>query len=134
MRVLCERDNVNQVADRATSVRLQRSIRLEGGDPDLDVGRVYAIEAIEERDGGIWFFIHVSPELDFPVPFPAEFFRVVDGEVPHHWHVTFRPRPGGDAIHRIAFRAWALDDRFYERLIDGDDQATAEYSKNRTTR
>lgn len=131
MRVLCIANSVIDLDDEIVRTRLNRSIHRETADMDLDVGKYYNVVAIEERDGGLWLFLHTVESNDYPYPYPAEKFEFIDTSIPSGWSIKLEKCESGLIIKRISFPEWADDDYFYEKLVDGDSEVIAIYQKNR---
>jgi len=131
MRVLCIANSVIDLNDEIVRIRLNRSIHRDTADMDLDIGKYYDVVAIEERDGGIWLFLHTVKSSDYPYPYPAEMFEFLDTSIPSDWGIKFEKREGGVIIKRISFPKWASDDYFYEKLVDGDKEVVTAYQSRR---
>jgi hypothetical protein len=129
MLVRCSITEIEKIASEKSRARLQGMIRLNGPIRDLVVGQCYRVHAIEYLDSGCCFFIHSVPQLEFPHPYPAELFEIVDSRVPAGWSVKFVADDDCVVLRRLSYREWALDDTFYERLIDGDPAATRMYGR-----
>lgn len=129
MRVICIKNTVAAITESEVRERVRRSIHLDGPVPDLAVGREYAVQAIEERDGGFWFYLHTVAFSDYPYPYPAEMFELRDNAVPAGWSVRLQVQQGNVGCKRITFAAWATDDRFYERLVEGDTETVSVYRR-----
>jgi hypothetical protein len=130
MRVVCINNTVAAISETEVRERLRRSINLDGPITDLAIGREYAVQAIEERDdGGLWFYLHTVSVSDYPDPYPAEMFELRDNTVPAGWTVRLQAQRGNVRCKRITFAAWASDDYFYERLVDGDADTVSVYRR-----
>jgi hypothetical protein len=123
---------INELASAksdAVRTRLAESIHTEGPMLDLAVGQDYLVQAIELRDGGVWFFIHTVKASCFPYPYPAEYFAIVDGTISSLWSAKFADGPDGATLKRLSFPEWANDDSFYEKLIGEDVNCLALYQQ-----
>src|SRR5262245_61750375 len=120
MRVVCIKNTVAAITESEASERVRRSIHLDGPIADLAVGREFPVQAIEERDGGLWLYLHTVSVNDYPHPYPAEMFEVRDDALPTGWSIRLQVQEGNVVCKRITFAAWATDDNFYERLVEGD--------------
>jgi len=127
MRVICIKNTVAEITESEVRERVCRSIHLDGQITDLAVGREYSVQAIEERDGGLWFYLHTVSVNDYPYPYPAELFEFRDSTVPMGWSIRLQVQRGSVGCKRITFPAWATDDHFYERLVDGDVETVSLY-------
>jgi hypothetical protein len=129
MRVACVMNEVSALDGAAVRERIRRSVHLDGPLTDLVVGQEYAVEALEQRDGGIWFYLHTVPINDYPYPYPAEMFEVRDNILPSGWSVRLTSERGSVFWHRMTFSTWTNDDRFYEKLVAGDHEAVLSYGR-----
>ena len=129
MRVVCIKNEVAAVSEAEVRERLQRSVHLEGPMTDLAVGRDYAVQALEEHGGGLWLYVHTVAVNDYPYPYPAEMLDLRDATVPAGWSICLQPQRGNAVCKRVTFSAWAGDDRFYERLTDGDPETVSIYRR-----
>ena len=131
MRVRCVKNSIASIEGTSARERIQRSINLDGPINDLTVRRDYGVQALEERDGGLWFYLHTVPVSDYPYPYPAELFELLDNSIPEGWGIGFQDQPerGAVAWKRISFSAWANSDHFYERLVEGEAIAVALYQR-----
>ena len=127
MRVRCINNVVGNIDDSDVRDRIRRSIHLEGPITDLLIVGEYEVQALEKRDGGLWFYLHSVPANDYPYPYPAELFEVSDSALPAKWNICIQKQGGNVVWRRIAFLAWASDDLFYERLVDGDKETISIY-------
>ncbi|MFZ2643177.1 MAG: hypothetical protein WA117_19450 [Verrucomicrobiia bacterium] len=129
MRIVCIKNTLAAIAESEVRERLRRSIHMDGPITDLEIGREYAVQAVEERDGGLWFYLHTVSVNDYPYPYPAEMFELRDNTVPAGWVVSMEVQRGSVGLKRITFPAWATDDVFYERLVDGDVETVSAYRR-----
>lgn len=128
MHVKCVINDLSEVTDMVVAERLKKCIHIDGPITDLVVGKFYPVQAIKVcRDRGLWLYLHSVEVSAHPYPYPTEFFQFIDSATPKDWRVGGR---GGELI--LTFAAWADDDRFYERLVDGDKKAEAQYAESRT--
>ncbi|MBQ1784247.1 MAG: hypothetical protein II007_15840 [Gammaproteobacteria bacterium] len=128
MYVRCIANDVAKLDNELVKMRLADSIRREGQDEDLLLGATYKVVAIERwGDGGIRVYLHTVEENDYPYPYPIEMFDVIEPTIPMGWCVSLEQYDCGMYIKRIGFPEWANDGSFYERLVDGDEEAVAVY-------
>jgi hypothetical protein len=127
MRVRCTRNDLDAIRDAAVSTRLRRAIKIEGPLDDLTIGAEYAVQAMTQRDGGFWLFLHTVPQSDFPYPYPVEFFQFIDSSPPSHWRLEYGRSGHGPVFKTLSFAEWATDDLFYEKLVDGEEDAVRIY-------
>lgn len=119
MKVRCVVNSLEDIESISVKSRLGKAIHLDGPDHDIMVGRDYEVQAVEYRDGGYWFLVHSVPHNDYPFPYPAEYFEVIDPKLPAEWSAKFRQTENGIEICRLSFSEWVNDDSFYEMLVEG---------------
>ena len=125
----CVRNSLRSIESEDVRTRLKRAIRLDGPVNDLVIDREYKVQALEQRDGGLWVFVHSVPSSEFPYPYPSEFFEIIIGMIPNGWMVQFGNDNGGTFLKRLSFPEWATDDTFYEKLVDDDVRAVDVYKR-----
>lgn len=130
MRVKCLTNDINLLNDPLVHSRLQKSIHIDGELTDLSLGGIYNVLAIEERDKGVWIFLHTVEESDYPYPYPIELFEVVDNYLNANWCIKFELLSNKSFVKIISFSEWANDSHFYEKLINGDTKAINIYSNH----
>lgn len=128
MRVKCLFNSLQSLPDSGARDRLAHRIHRTGPIDGLDVGREYFVQAFYFSTREALVYLERFADDDYPVPWPIEFFHVLDSTMPSHW-IT---REYGDGF-LTSFPLWAGDRGFYERLIDGTDGggAAGDYAKNR---
>lgn len=131
MRAKCIINRLASITDKIARDRIGDSIRIEGPLTDLSVGQEYPVQALEERYGGLWVYIHTVEINNYPYPYPAEFFEFTDTKLPSDWHISFEMRQGNLVWNRIAGAFWVEDDAFFDRLVEGDLEAISLYKKFR---
>lgn len=127
MRVRCMINDLSSIKDAKVVARLQRAIHIDGPLTDLMIGKEYTVRAMKQSDEGLWLFLHTVPQSDFPYPYPIEFFQIMDSSLPASWWLECDKLKGGSAFKHLSFKEWARDDQFYERLVDGDEEAVRIY-------
>jgi len=132
MRVKCICNDLAEIGDVEVRARLGQSIHIEGPIRDLSVGKEYLVQALEKRDDGLWWYLHTSKDSDYPYPYPAEMFELQERSVPQGWCVGIKKVKGTMIFKWMSFPEWAMDDLFFERLVDGDAKTMSIYrSKKR---
>lgn len=127
MRVKCLTNNINLLNDPLVYSRLQKSIHLDGELTDLSLGEIYNVLAIEERDEGVWIFLHTVEESDYPYPYPIELFEVIDNYLNSNWCIKFEMLTNKSFVKILSFSEWTNDSLFYEKLVNGDTKAITIY-------
>jgi len=126
----CVRNSLHSIDSDDVRTRLGQAIHRDGPNTDLVIDREYKVQAIEQRDGGLWLFIHSVPSSKFPYPYPSEFFEIASALIPDGWVAQFRTSSLGTVLKRLSFPEWATDDTFYEKLVDEDSRAIEAYKLN----
>ena len=132
MKVACKSNNLHDILDPHTSTRLNRYIFKSDGEIDLDIGREYIVYGIEFWDNCPWFYLCSDEEDEYPKPYAAEFFEVIDEHFSKYWRLRSIPSGERENSTALVFDEWAKDPGFYERLIDGDEQAIVTFEKYKT--
>lgn len=117
MIVKCVQNDVSLIGLEAVKSRLQSYIHLDGPDSYLEINQYYPVQAIENRGGGFWFYLHTVEDNEYPFPYPAEFFSIQDSSLPDDWQAKLTEENGNLVLKRISFQEWTKDDNFYEKLI-----------------
>ena len=60
---------------------------------------------------------------------PAPLFAIIDGAISPTWRVGAHGLDRSEVI--IAYREWADDPTYYERLVDGDPEAVESFRRNK---
>lgn len=100
---------------------------------NLTVGRLYVVYAVAVEQGWLRYFIadDMYARTQYPFSFFATFFKVIDRRLSRCW--TLRSGNGAaecsDFI--ITFDEWADDPSFYERLVDGEDEARGTFRRRK---
>jgi hypothetical protein len=97
----------------------------------LTVGGDYPVLALTVFLGTAWYFVLDDDGNPWPTWSPSALFEIIDGSLPSSWMVG---RVGASADeHRIiiSFPEWATDPTFYERLVDGESEATHVFADRR---
>ena len=131
MRVKCTCNDLAEINDVEVRVRLGNSIHIEGPIRDLKVGKEYLVQAVEKRDDGLWFYLHSFKDSHHPYPYPAEMFEMQEQLVPQGWCLGIKKVEGSMVVKWMSFPEWAMDDQFFEKLVDGDAKAMSIYRTKR---
>src|SRR5882672_2431048 len=117
MRVKNIINDIGHIPHGAVRDRIRRAIQIDGPITDLIVGRDYAVQALEERDGGWWLYLHTVAVNDFPYPYPAEMFELITNTIPSDWCLHLEKLNGSRSVKRLTFKEWATDGGYFERLV-----------------
>lgn len=123
MRVKCLTNDINLLNNPLVHNRLHKSVHIDGELTDLSPGEIYNVLAIEERDKGVWVFLHTVEESDYPYPYPIELFEVVDNCMNANWCIKFEQLSNKSFVKIISFSEWTNDPLFYEKLVNGDTKS-----------
>lgn len=133
MRVRCLTNSIDQLCNADARKRIKDTIHLDGPDENLVIGNIYDVYAIDRGDdGGMRVYLHSVTISDHPYPYPMEMFNIVDSSFPGNWVITTWQNQFGSTMKRISFPEWALDDHFFEKLVDGDSAALEHYRKQKS--
>ena len=78
MKVICKTKNLNDIPIPETVARLKRYIFMPDGEIDLQTGKNYTAYGIEFRDNCPWYYICSELDDEYPKPFAADFFDIID--------------------------------------------------------
>jgi hypothetical protein len=120
MKIVCKTSNRNEFTDEGVEERLRKHIRSPGGETDLEVGKEYVVYGVVFWDNAPCYYICLEAKDTYPVPYPADYFDVIDDRLSSCWELSFEPSRNGRAASSLVFHEWAEAPRFYERLIEGD--------------
>ena len=96
----------------------------------LIAGKEYTVIALSRwSDGGMRAYIHTLEECSFPSPYPIELFEIADSYISEDWVANSMSNSTEEKYIVFSFKEWALDETFYERLVEGDLECTAIYEK-----
>jgi len=107
-----------------------RDHNLEASFP-LSVGKDYLVQAVTVHLGLAWYYVHDDDDLEWPIWYPATLFTLRDGEIPVGWVMGYVHLGAENQYPVLSFPGWANDRFFYERLVDGEDQAVRIYAARR---
>ena len=90
----------------------------------LCIGVRYRVCAVSNRSGSLFYYICDEDFAihGYPVPYPVELFGPRQPATPATW----KRYPNEDGFLESGLTAWKSD-LFYERLIDRDDDAVAQF-------
>jgi hypothetical protein len=97
----------------------------------VTVGKEYVVYGWTVWRGYPWYYLADDNHSYYPVWHPAALFEVVDGRLSRYWVYGYHRAVSSydrDAPV-VAFREWAEDPVFYDRLTDGDAQAVATFRR-----
>lgn len=96
----------------------------------ITIGRKYHVYAITVFLGIAWYYILNDDGHYWPTWTPAPMFEIADGSLPASWKVGYFKF--GRQYPIISFPEWADDHSFYERLVDGDQEALRVFDERRS--
>ncbi|WP_347905406.1 hypothetical protein [Pseudomonas purpurea] len=131
MKVVCTINNLNDLQDPDVSARLRYYIRMPGGEIDLEPGKTYTVYGIEMWDNCPWFYLCNALDDEYPKPYAADLFKVVDERFSTYWRLSFDQEARRAPATRFVFDIWADDPLFYEQLIDGEPGRVSTFARYR---
>jgi hypothetical protein len=131
MKVICQVNNINDISDEFTLMRLKKYILMPDGEVDLEVNKEYTVYGVVFWDNSPWYYICVEDYDEYPKPFPAEVFEVSDDRLSPYWKVTHEQKEDGEVQSSLLFNEWSKDTSFYERLIEEDEGVIETFEKYR---
>ena len=132
MLVKCILNDLNLIKDEALKKRIDVEIYSPNGKIPLSVNKDYLVYGVE-----FWsnlyprFYICDDryPRMNYPVPYFADFFSMIDNRVSKYWAFGIRNGAEGKIYPSLSFKEWVDDPSFFERLIDGDTNAKKVFEK-----
>jgi len=93
----------------------------------LDIGKCYTVYALLLSSIGPSVFIVDAESDHYPMHYHLHFFDIEDASLSKYWQYG-GPQPqfsddSRDAYGLLTFPEWSLDKRYYELLVDGDEEA-----------
>jgi hypothetical protein len=125
MKVVCEISNIFDLDDGSVLDRVKRYILLSDGQTNLVQNEEYCVYGIAFRDNHPWYYLCLGEDDDSPTAYPAELFKIIDGKLSSYWMLSTEESS-------IVFEEWANDSSFYERLVDDDPTAIAQFKRYQT--
>lgn len=121
MLVQCRANDIRSAeSDSCFYNTLKESFGFDTNILNLTVGAIYVVYALEVKSGRLRYYISddVYHATRYPGPYDAYFLEAVDRRVSRFWEVAFR-----DSNLIVSFSQWAQDQHFYEKLVEGDEDA-----------
>lgn len=132
MKVICIANNIQKLQDQEAQNRLKDYIRTSSGEIDLVIGKEYVVYGVEHWGDIPWYYLCSEEYDDYPKPFAADFFTVVDGSLSRHWQFKYNSASGKkNSVSSLLFKSWSEDETFYERVVDGDEEAISLFTNYR---
>ncbi|MDR9754993.1 hypothetical protein RG836_26460 [Pseudomonas sp. SZMC_28357] len=131
MKVVCKINNLSGITDAGTLSRLRRYISRSDGQLDLEVGKEYIVYGIQFWDNCPWLYLCLEDDEEYPKPYAVDFFTTSNDRLSQYWKMSHSTNNGAENFSALVVEPWSKDHGFYERLIDGDIEATLEFSRYR---
>lgn len=131
MKVICKVNNLSDFSDKKLLERLHKYISISSGEVDLSIGNEYTVYGIVFWDNSPWYYLCSEDYDEYPKPFAAEFFDLVDERLSSHWKLSAVDQGEGEILSSLVFYEWANDPSFYEKLLEEDTKAIALFAKYR---
>lgn len=129
MRLLCIANTSN---DLPSECLVDPRVLKPGKTFAVTVGASYVVYAVTVYRGFAWYYVLDDNELEYPVWKPAPLFELESGAIPGGWVLGYvRSEKEDVGYPLLSFAEWANDRTFYERLVDGDDDAVAVFDRQR---
>lgn len=97
----------------------------------LKHGGMYVVYGILVYTHGISFYLCDEPDAPYPLPYAGFLFELEDGEIPRQWVMgQHAPKHGSESVYVIGMPEWANDPMFYERLLDGAQDAADTFRRH----
>jgi hypothetical protein len=125
MLVRCLRNRIDLLEDPAIRRHVEEHVHLES--ICLTIGECYQVFGIFFRAGVPWYLLCENSEDDYPIPFCFAFFELVDGSIGSGWCLSLSNSNVGNVA--ILPDQWASDERFLERLVDGEPDAISYFNE-----
>lgn len=90
---------------------------------DLTIGQCYPVFGVQFRDGIPWFLLCENSNDDYPTPYCAALFELIDRNIAHNWQLSLSNSNVGAVA--ILPDQWAADPQFLEKLIERDGNAVS---------
>lgn len=123
MKVTCIINNLISFSDPGQLKRLRKYISLQDVEIGLELGKVYVVYGIVFWDNSPWYYVCLEDCDEYPTPFAAEFFSVLDRRLSSHWRLAVEELSEGEVYSALVFDEWAEDRSYYEKLVDGNSEA-----------
>ena len=131
MKVCCKLNNINDLREKGLYDRISKYFHLSDGMLNLTLNAQYTVYGVLFRENAPWYYLCNDYDDEYPRPFPAELFQVVEPQFSSSWVLSTHNTRKGDVCCSLVFDEWADDPGFYERLIEGEPQAIALFQKYR---
>ena len=131
MRVRCKVNNINHVNEYRVQKRLKNYFFYETGEIDLYLNKEYTVYGITFYEGFPKYIICSEESDEYPKPYDPAFFEIVDGRFSSFWRLSFFEYEENKCSTSIVFEEWANDPMFFEKLLDGEPEEVATFSRYR---
>ncbi|WP_239985116.1 hypothetical protein [Pseudomonas congelans] len=121
LKVICKINDLKDISDEVVLGVLKDKIFRPDGKIDISLGSEYVVYGIEFWENSPWYYLCVDVDDEYPKPYAADLFFVSNNKLSTHWQLGFCTNYNGSQVASLVFEEWAVDRRFYERLIDGGE-------------
>lgn len=97
----------------------------------ITIGHTYPVYAVTVLLGIAWYYILNDDGQPWPKWTPAPLFDITDGSFPSSWRFGYFRFSMEDQYPIISFPEWSSDHGFYERLVDGEEEAVQVFNRRR---
>ena len=119
MLVKCRTNELTQLENSEIRRHVQAHANVD--QIELAVGECYQVFGIMFRSGIPWYLLCAEAEDTYPKPFCSAFFDIIDGLISPGWVLSLSNSNIGSVS--IIPSQWANDERFLEKLVDGEQDA-----------
>jgi hypothetical protein len=89
----------------------------------------YVVYGIVFRDSHPFYLLCDEKDSEYPVPYYAGFFEVIDNVLSQFWILYYETNDDGEGGINLLHKDWASDPMFYENLIDGNEAEVKLFQK-----
>jgi len=125
MLVKCVENRILSLTDSAIRDHVKQYVHLKT--IGLVIGRCYPVFGVSFRAGIPWYLICEDITDEYPIPFCSSFFDLLDGSFSSGWSLTLSQSNVGEVS--ILPDEWAMDERFLEKLVDGEPDAISYFNE-----
>ena len=131
MKVKCKVNNVYKITDSTVRNRVENYKDEDNGEIYLDVGKIYTVYGVVISNNVPLFLLCTEINEEYPIPFDPAFFEIVDGRFSSFWRLSFFEYEENKCSTSIVFEEWANNPMFFEKLLDGEPEEVATFSRYR---
>jgi hypothetical protein len=112
--------------------KIKSNYSISDSEFSIAIGKEYLVYAMTVHYGYVWYYICDESCSYYPIWNPSSFFQVVDGSLSRHWIYSLKEGERATLRPRWAFREWAEDPDYYDKLTDGEEKEVAIFKAYKT--